>query len=146
MSSISRSWKLRVRLRIAKSALFGFSILATSSCSSTDATSAEDLPACSGPVAISVSTGTTPTFSWSPACKVFYLDIGVVDTDQEIWAVANFDAKNTISPGVKFGVTPAGTRLIEGPVSLQPGTKYSVFIAFYNNGIETDGGRVTFTP
>ena len=146
MSSSSWFSKLCVQSRVAKSVLCGFSILAASSCSGTDAISAEDLPGCSGPVSISVSTGTTPTFSWTPACKVYFLDIGVVDTNQEIWAVGNFDAKNTIAPGVKFGVTPAGTRLIEGPVPLQSGKAYSIFIAFYNNGVETDGGRLTFTP
>ena len=145
MSSSSGFWNHHVQ-SIARSILSGSSVVALASCGGTDAVGTKDLLPCTGPVAISVSTGTTPTISWTPACKVYYLDIEVADTFEEIWAVANFDEKNTISPGVKFGVTPSDTRLIEGPVTLRAGTAYSVFVAFYHNGVETDGGRLRFTP
>lgn len=120
--------------------------LVLTSCNGTESTTVQELAGCTGPVSVSVSAGTTPTFSWTPACKVAYLDVGVVATNEEIWAMGSGDETNTIASGAKFGVIPPGTRLIEGPVPLRVGTRYYVFVAFFHNGLEKDGGRATFTP
>jgi hypothetical protein len=121
-------------------------ILVLTSCNGTESTTVQEQAGCTTPVSVSVSAGTTPTFSWTPACKVAYLDVGVVATNQEIWAMGSLDEANTIPSGAKFGVIPPGTSRIDGPVPLRVGTTYYVFVAFFKNGVETDGGRATFTP
>jgi len=121
--------------------------LAVAGCSGGgEPTGTTELPGCTGPVTMSVTAGTAPTFSWTPACKVYYLDVGVEATGEEAWAIANSNNQNTIAPGVRFGIVPPGSTRIDGPAPLRAGTKYYVFVAFYNNGAEVDGGRVTFTP
>ena len=121
--------------------------LVLTSCNGTESTTVQELAGCTGPVSVSVSAGTTPTFSWTPACKVAYLDVGVEKTNEEIWAMGSIvDETNTIPSGAKFGVIPPGARRIDGPVPLRVGTTYYVFVAFFHNGLEKNGGRTTFTP
>ena len=136
---------MRNFLRAFLGACIGTLVLA--SCNGTESTTVQEQSDCTGPVSVSVSAGTTPTFSWTPACKVAYLDIGVVATYEEIWAMSSIvDETNTIPSGAKFGVIPHGARRIEGPVPLRRGTTYYVFVAFFKDGLETDGGSATFTP
>jgi probable HAF family extracellular repeat protein len=109
------------------------------------------LPECTGPVALTVSAGTTPTFSWTPACRVNYLNIDTADGAQEIWSIGSDDGElasyNTIAPGVRFGVVPPRATQIDPLVPLVPGTAYKVFVAFrLADGGDEFAGEATFTP
>jgi hypothetical protein len=96
-----------------------------------------------------VSGGTTPTFSWTPACRVYYLNIDPVEGAHENWSIGVFDTQfpNVIAPGVRFGVVPAGAQQIDPPAPLVPGTAYRVFVAFaLPDGGDQLAGEATFTP
>ncbi|MEO7502330.1 MAG: hypothetical protein ABIW94_06805, partial [Gemmatimonadaceae bacterium] len=104
--------------RINRSAVFAAAVFTLVACRGGDATGTRELPGCTGPVSISVTAGTSPRFSWTPACKVYYLHVGGEGTGEQMWSIANFNEQNTISPGVKFGVVPDDTRGIDGPLPL----------------------------
>jgi hypothetical protein len=52
-------------------------------CSSDPTSPGGPLPDCTGPVSIEVSSGTSPTFEWSPACRLFFLYVELVG--EEHW-------------------------------------------------------------
>jgi hypothetical protein len=128
--------------------LAGAAVVLSACSGDDDPAGPSDLPECAGPVAVTVSAGTTPTFSWTPACTLYFLDVTTADGGQEIWAVGNSDFRNTIPPGVRYGTVPAGARLIDGPVPLVVGTAYRVFVAYAlpGGGGDQFAGEATFTP
>src|SRR5262245_24501761 len=91
-----------------------------SACSGKSPTDPSQLTACSGNVNISVSSGTTPTFTWTPECKVFA--VLVEEGAGDVWYV--HQQSEGIPPGVRYGVTPSGSVLVEPPATLRVGTTY----------------------
>ena len=78
-----------------------------------------------GGVLLSVSSGTAPRFSWSPACTAYSL----VVTDSvgtTMWGVIS-DSGSTLGPPVDYGALPAGPHSqTQAPVTLQAGKSYAV--------------------
>jgi hypothetical protein len=78
-----------------------------------------------GGILLSVGTGTTPSFSWSPVCKAYSL----VVTDSvgtTMWGVIS-DSGSTLAPSVDYGTIPAGPHTqLQAPVALQTGKSYAV--------------------
>jgi hypothetical protein len=106
---------------------------------------------CPTDVAITVSTGTTPQFSWSPACRAY--QVGVNASTGPVWAIGfNFSnpAKaNAISTPVTFGDSLAvGDSLVAHPVDeLTPGQTYTFYVfGLTKVGQSVKLGQQTFTP
>jgi hypothetical protein len=97
-------------------------------------------------VTIEVSSGTSPTFDWSPACRLFFLGVELGAADQ--WLVIT-DSANAIAPPVRYGVLPAGARQRDPALPLEPGQTYDVNFARWTGPGAEDGvpiGTEFFTP
>jgi hypothetical protein len=98
-----------------------------------------DVVACTddaGSVTATVSSGTTPTFSWSPACDV--AAVLVEGSNGDTWIVSSDDSTwdspaqaNLISSPIAYGTEtlPAGVDTQYGPQPLTAGAPYD-FILF----------------
>ena len=93
-------------------------------CSKKSSTKPTELSACNCDLAVSVGSGTTPTFSWKPACKLAFLI--VEKNGGDMWGVMS--DSNSIAPGVVYGVVPAGVTEIVEPETLLVGTTYNVAV------------------
>ena len=94
-------------------------------------TTTEVVAPCVDPVLLYVGAGTTPRFTWDPACGAFQLI--VQDTaNAGFWAVGSDSSR--LRSGIDYGVTPASdAQQLMAPVPLQHGTAYVVglFRHFY---------------
>jgi hypothetical protein len=115
---------------------------------SSDANSPGDaLPVCNGDVTITVSSGITPSFSWSPACRLFFVNVELGAGDQ--WSIIS-DSANAIAPPVQYGVVPAGAQQsTDGVTPLEAGQTYDVNLFYWSGPGAQDGtfiGSKDFTP
>jgi hypothetical protein len=140
-----------MRLLLRSAQLLGLvSVFCTTACGS-DAQIAgpeQPLPECTGDVSIQVSTGTQPTFSWTPACRLFFLNVEPATSGEDLWLVISRGA-NRIAPGLKYGVLPAGAEQRELPVPLVAGNPYKVVLGRYTGPGAEDGelvGVKAFSP
>jgi len=95
---------------------------------------------CPGDVKISVETGTTPKFDWSPDCEVTGLWVKDQETGKFVWAIEG--ASNPFKPPVVYGSTPKSVKTLTSPAPLLTDRKYVVEVfgaAPY--GIATKGKR-----
>jgi hypothetical protein len=72
---------------------------------------------------VSVSKGTTPSFDWSPRCKIGYIDVHRASDGTMMWQVTN----GSFNPSVKYGVAPPHTLSIAA-APLVKGTEYEVYL------------------
>ncbi len=93
-------------------------------CSKKSSTKPTELVACNCDLAVSVGSGTTPTFSWTPACKLAFLI--VEKNGGDMWGIMS--DSNSIAPGVVYGAAPAGVTEFADPESLLVGTSYRVAV------------------
>lgn len=100
------------------------------SCSD-NSTSSTD-PDCSGRVEISVSSGTTPTFTWTPECAIFFLIVEPADSGTDLWMIAT-EGSNSIGSGVKYGEVPEGAQELHDPVELVFGNEYKIAMYRYTD-------------
>ena len=104
-------------------------------------------PVCTGPVTIAVSSGASPSFSWAPACRLFFINVELGATDQ--WSIIS-DSTNAIAPPVRYGVVPAGAQQSSSEVTpLQLGQTYDVNLFYWSGPGAQDGtfvGSQEFTP
>jgi len=120
--------------------------LCLAACSSDPTSPGGPLPECTGPVTIEVSSGTSPSFDWSPACRLFFLIVELGADDQ--WLVIT-DGANAIAPPVLYGVLPAGARRRDPAIPLEAGRTYDVNVARWTGPGAEDGvliGSRDFTP
>ena len=111
----------RVAITIAASMAF----VAFSACGDDDPVSPNAPAACTGNVAVTVSGGTTPTFSWTPACSIVALIVEEAANDQ--WnVIANGDPG--FGPNVIYGTKPAGSSQVGVTTPLRAGTNYTVTV------------------
>jgi hypothetical protein len=82
-------------------------------------------PPCLGDVALTVSNGATPEFSWTPACALSALV--VLDGSQSVyWNVQAPAGRNELRSSISYGRVPDGA-VQEGPlIALEPGFGYVV--------------------
>ena len=123
---MSASWIGR-DLRRVLFLLFSAPVVALSvlSCGDNNTGPAQPLQECTGSVTISVTAGTTPTFSWTPNCTVGGLLVEEGATDRwGAWA----GGPNVLRSPIGYGVTPPGG-LDEGPAdALILGHTYTVIL------------------
>jgi hypothetical protein len=122
-------------------------LLAIAACSSNGPTGPDaTLPECSGPVSVDVSSGTSPTFDWTPRCRVFFLLVELGAGDE--WLVMS-EGINAIAPPVRYGQLPAGAVQREPATPLVPGQLYDVNLARWTGPGGDDGVLIAnqeFTP
>ncbi len=117
----------------------GFAYVVLLACD--DSTTPEGLPECTGQVTVTVSSGTVPTFSWTPACRLGFV---IVEGDGgDMWLVESPES-NEISPPVTYGVVPPGTTEIHAAEPLVAGTTYQVYVRLLPSGGLL--GHQEFTP
>jgi hypothetical protein len=77
------------------------------------------LLACTEPLDVRVSAGLTPTFDWTPACRVDMIEVRSAG-NVPMWTVmAGLAPGGAIGPGVRYGSVPAGTLEIEPASALE---------------------------
>ena len=109
--------------RVTRVILTSSAFLALGSCSDDEPLTPNAPAACTGNVTVTVSAGTTPTFSWTPACSIvsLYVEEGANDH----WAIfANGDPG--FGPSVTYGMKPEGTNQTVPTTPLKAGSTYSV--------------------
>ena len=84
-----------------------------------------DSTVCVGSVDITVSAGTTPTFSWSPDCKIGRLI--VMDGPLETWGTETL-GENIYESPIVYDVPPPGAVEPEPAVPLIAGRTYTVSV------------------
>lgn len=87
------------------------------------------LPECSSATTLAVTAGTAPRFSWTPACRAYYLIVETSDGEDR-WMVMT-PGTNRIGPVVEYGVVPSGAQQIVPPSPLVPGRAYHVALTRY---------------
>ena len=115
-------------------------LLALVGCRITDWNQSNDIPnACRGPVTVTVGSGTTPEFNWSPSCGVSLMTVADPTGQQSWWA-------GPFQPPVRYGVLPAGA---EESIPAQPlvvGKTYTVTLFGEQGLFGTPLGSAKFTP
>lgn len=131
------------RLALLAAAAF-LACVAGAGCVDSTATSTRS-GACAGELTATVSAGTTPTFTWSPACKITRLLVLKEDGGAEAWLVEA--GENAIASGVKYGVVPAGATQGAPPTALVAGQVYDLVLLRTTaaGSLEVAGGTA-FTP
>jgi hypothetical protein len=86
------------------------------------------IPACTGPVAMTVGSGSTPKISWSPTCRVATLSVDPNSDFTVVWVLRTAGDTNGITPPIDYGASPNGVMTLFGPGPLQAGTTYRVRI------------------
>lgn len=107
-----------------------------------------DLADCPAAVAVVVGSSTTPTVSWQPPCKLFFLIVEPATAGTDLWSIISRGA-NGISPPVVYGTVPAGVTQLVPPATLQPGTAYKVALWRFTGPGDEDGEIIAvqeFTP
>ena len=109
----------------ARSAMIVGGLLLLDGCGSDDdpVGPPNDLSPCTGPVSVTISSGSTPTFSWTPACTIQFLIVEENASDR--WDLTALDGRG-IAPGVRYGVVPAGARQSDPPIPLAAGKMHEV--------------------
>lgn len=115
------------RGRVLRAATALAAAIALAGCGDDDSVSPNAPAACTGAVTVTVSGGTTPQFSWMPACAMVALVVEEGADDQ--WTiVANQDSG--FGPSVLYGTKPAGTAQSAPATPLRAGVPYNVTL-FY---------------
>jgi hypothetical protein len=136
-------WRM-INLRRSGSLLFAIVAL-TLACGDDDGVAPP--AACTGSVDVTVASGTTPTFSWSPRCGIGHLVVGrVIDefSHDIVWHIAS-DASTIASP-VTYGVARRGQTVINAPEPLIAGTEYRILLTPPGEGPVPLLGGTSFTP
>ena len=115
-------------------------------CSSDPAGPDTTLPDCTGPVTVEVSSGTSPTFDWEPACRLFLVLVELGGSDQ--WIVLS-EGENAIAPPVRYGIVPDGAVEQEPAIPLVAGQAYDLGLFRWTGPGGDDGELIAnrdFTP
>lgn len=107
---------------------------------------------CPKQVDITVSSGTVPEFSWTPACPAVFVTVNQTG-GSAVWAIGfastNPAKTNAITPPVTYGDTLAiGDSLVANPpAELTAGQAYTVYVwSLTNVGTAINIGQKAFTP
>lgn len=123
------------------------SLIATLACS--ESAAPDPLAACSGPVTLTVGSGTSPSISWAPTCRLFLLLVEDPSGGGDQWGVLS-DSSNAIAAPVSYGTLPTGaTKTITPAIALQSGHLYHAVVYRFTGPGHEDGtviGQTDFTP
>jgi hypothetical protein len=128
------------------SALVAVASMWLSGCS--DAIGPDELPECTGPVSLEVTSGDAPTFSWTPSCRLSLLIVETEEDGTAFWSIIT-RGENALAPPVTYGDPPGGAETLTPPVPLTRGTGYRVAVARWTGPDGDDvvsSGLETFEP
>ena len=109
--------------RVVRLCVVATAVIALAGCGDDDSVSPNAPAACTGAVTVTVSSGLTPQFSWTPECSIVALIVEEEAVDQ--WDVfANGDPG--FGPSVTYGTKPAGSNQTVPPRPLRAGVLYTV--------------------
>ncbi len=97
---------------------------------------------CTSDVAVTVSAGTTPRFTWTPACRV--LGLLVEEDASDMWFLDGTGAG--IASGVTYGSVPSGASQESPALPLLTGTTYEVILFRGTPDNATIAAMEEFTP
>lgn len=139
---MSSSMSVTRRLRRAPLALGLTSLAMLASCDDDPTGGAADT--CRGNVTVSVSPGTTPTFTWSPACRAASL---LVETQAEgdVWRIES-SGSDGIASGVTYGTVPPGAVEDAPATPLVEGSRYDVILFRGSGAGVAIAGVASFIP
>ena len=104
---------------------------------------------CTTAVTLTVGTGTTPVFGWTPACRLFLVLVEDTSGGFDQWGVES-DSANGIAPPVTYGTIPPGaSKQLTPPITLQAGHGYRVILFRFTGPGHEDGVLIAqkpFTP
>jgi hypothetical protein len=101
---------------------------------------------CEDDVAITVGTGVTPRFEWSPACRVTVLEVQNTETNTSAWTVLGFSPGGIVPP-VTYGTAPPRAINLPDEETLETGTSYILVLSVIDIlAGEYEVGRREFTP
>ncbi len=88
-------------------------------------------PTCEATASLTVSSGTTPDFSWEPQCLISTLIVSDTDGVPTAWTIQEYPfAENLIAPPVHYATIPDGAVQDGPPVTLQAGHTYRATIVW----------------
>lgn len=118
-------------------------VFAGAGCSSDSPT--EPLPACTGPVELSASSGTRPTLRWTPGCGAGRLLVDALPPSRGTpeWRWTVIAGERPILPGLRYGVRPEGTTTEGSGSPLERGRPYPVILFSLSGAVIA---RAEFTP
>ena len=101
-------------------------------------------------LAVTVTAGAQPTFSWRPSCQIEGVTVARAPEGAVVWATISVGLTNAIAAPVEYGVFPSGAALTANRLEpLAPGTRYRVtlFRAEGGQGDRVRGvGTAIFVP
>ena len=100
---------------------------------------------CGSDVELSITAGDTPTFSWTPTCRVSALLVQRSSDLANLWYIQPAGALG-IEPGVVYGVVPSGATQDAPAEPLDTGVSYRVLVARGHGGAQVVAGSKSFTP
>lgn len=77
-------------------------------------------------VQLAIRPGSTPTFTWTPACAVGWMQVVRGDSGQVAWQIESRDSVNAFSSPVVFGTVPSAGVELTPAMPLEPGARYTV--------------------
>jgi len=110
------------------------------------ASAPQDCP--SLPLTVSVTSSTTPTFTWTPNCVAHELIVYEVRQpssggDQPVWIIGGRTATASVASPIVYGHVPLSMRQVTGPLPLVMGRTYRVSIL---NSANVEMGSKIFGP
>jgi len=115
------------------SAALGFGLLLALNSACADQ-ALSSIPPCSQ-VAVRVTAGLQPTFSWNPACRIEGLSVHLPGPGPIIWRTVSYRLSNTIATPVGYGVFPDGAAQTANILlPLVAGTTYQVTLFRMDDG------------
>jgi hypothetical protein len=106
------------------------------------------LAECTGNVTVEVSSGTQPTITWAPKCRLFILVVESAATGHDSWSITS-PGLNAIAPDVMYGRAPPSSQEAHVATALVPGQVYTVALRRFTSPGNEDGiliGAKDFTP
>ena len=104
-------------------------------------------------VAVHVSAGTTPRFTWQPSCGMASVQVWATETSSDGWVLysGSHAAENPLPSGLRYGEVPPKGLEPAPETELRPGVEYRVTVyrwigAAGGPGSLFERGTTTFRP
>jgi len=85
-------------------------------------------------VQLAIRPGPNPTFAWTPACAVGWLQVVRGDSGQVAWQIEARDSVNAFSSPLVFGVVPSDAIELTPAMPLESGATYTVTLGRFFQG------------
>ncbi len=83
---------------------------------------------------LTIRSGPNPTFTWTPACAIGWVQVARSDADQVAWQIEARDSVNAFTSPMVFGVVPSGAIELTPAIPLVSGATYTVTLGRFFDG------------